>query len=168
MSTRFSAMAEYSSTRPESSDPSVLVGINLRAMKAAAVNRWLSDPSRRICQYEVPGGGECRDPNCEDIHPSMEWTVEPSGTPSFLPYVVTHIFIPSPASFPILPFFCSPSSVARIDHETAQHLHAALPKSSQVTREQLEAALQEAREPDIGYHMRVRDALEKLGLRTAP
>ncbi|KAF5385621.1 hypothetical protein D9757_005551 [Collybiopsis confluens] len=26
------------------------------------------DPSRRICRYEIPGGGICRDAGCEDIH----------------------------------------------------------------------------------------------------
>jgi hypothetical protein len=28
----------------------------------------LVDPKKRLCQYEVPGGGECRDGSCEDIH----------------------------------------------------------------------------------------------------
>ncbi|KAF7985557.1 hypothetical protein HWV62_3817 [Athelia sp. TMB] len=26
------------------------------------------DPSKQICQYELPGGGVCRDAGCEDIH----------------------------------------------------------------------------------------------------
>ncbi|KAI0693975.1 hypothetical protein BC835DRAFT_1351463 [Cytidiella melzeri] len=118
--------------RPDSDDPLVLIGINLRTMKAAAVNRWLSDPSRRLCRYEVPGGGECRDRNCEDIHPSLAWMVEPS------------------------------------DEETARHLYAGLPKSSPVTLEQLQTALQEARHPDVDYHARTRNALDTLGLRTQP
>ncbi|KIP02888.1 hypothetical protein PHLGIDRAFT_26369 [Phlebiopsis gigantea 11061_1 CR5-6] len=62
-------------------DLSTLFPVSLSSCKAAAVNRWLSDPSRRICQYEVPGGGECRDPGCEDIHPSRAGSVEPSGAP---------------------------------------------------------------------------------------
>ena len=64
-------------------DFTTLSPVSLSSLKAAAVNRWLSDPSRRICQYEVPGGGECRDPGCEDIHPSRAGSVEPSGAPLF-------------------------------------------------------------------------------------
>lgn len=26
------------------------------------------DPGKRVCQYEVPGPGECRDEGCVDIH----------------------------------------------------------------------------------------------------
>jgi len=39
---------------------------------------WLIDPSKRLCQYEIPGGGECRDRECEDIHLSRTPGVEPS------------------------------------------------------------------------------------------
>lgn len=60
------------------SDPSVLSPVNLSLLKAAAVNKFLSDPSRCVCQYEVPGGGECRDSECEDIHPSQAGAAEPS------------------------------------------------------------------------------------------
>jgi len=28
----------------------------------------VSDPARRICQYEIPGGGSCRDSSCSDLH----------------------------------------------------------------------------------------------------
>ncbi|KAI0084814.1 hypothetical protein BDY19DRAFT_969328 [Irpex rosettiformis] len=128
------AMFPNSSTpeRPDSKDPHVLAGVNLKAIKAIAMHRWLSDPFRRLCQYEVPGGGECRDRNCEDIHPSFAHKVEPS------------------------------------DEETARHLYARLPKSSVVTLEQLQTALQEAQHPDTGYHTRVHNALEKLGLRAQP
>ncbi|KDQ62493.1 hypothetical protein JAAARDRAFT_461754 [Jaapia argillacea MUCL 33604] len=36
---------------------------------------------KRICQFEVPGGGECRDAGCEDIHLShlVDAGAEPSG-----------------------------------------------------------------------------------------
>ncbi|KAF8627454.1 hypothetical protein AX17_006268 [Amanita inopinata Kibby_2008] len=40
---------------------------DLRLLKLAAVSKSL-DPLKRICQYEVPGGGVCRDEECEDIH----------------------------------------------------------------------------------------------------
>ena len=79
--------------RPDLQDSHVVVGVDLEAIKAAAMYRWLSDPSRKLCQYEVPAGGECRDRNCEDIHPSLAWKVEPSGTPSLPSIVVAHIFI---------------------------------------------------------------------------
>lgn len=37
------------------------------------------DPDKRICRYEVPGGGVCRDQQCEDVHLSRDMNVEPSG-----------------------------------------------------------------------------------------
>lgn len=89
--------------RPGHSDHSLLTGVNLRALKAIAVNKWLSDPSRRVCQYEVPGGGECRDRDCADIHPSLAWTVEPSGAHPYTRFCVAHVFIAVPASFSTIP-----------------------------------------------------------------
>jgi hypothetical protein len=44
------------------------------------------DPSKQICQYELPGGGICRDEGCQDVHLSRGLDganvddVEPSGT----------------------------------------------------------------------------------------
>ncbi len=31
---------------------------------------WLknTDPSQQICRFEIPGGGVCRDSECEDVH----------------------------------------------------------------------------------------------------
>ncbi|KAF8177009.1 hypothetical protein BJ912DRAFT_692975 [Pholiota molesta] len=58
---------------------------DLRPLKLASTVR-LFDPLKRICQYEIPGGGTCRDEHCEDIHlnrlESMNplGMVEPSGT----------------------------------------------------------------------------------------
>ncbi|RDB18050.1 hypothetical protein Hypma_000728 [Hypsizygus marmoreus] len=40
---------------------------NLKPLKLATASKLL-DPSKRICQYEVPGGGVCRDVGCEDVH----------------------------------------------------------------------------------------------------
>ena len=47
------------------------------------------DPSKQICQYELPGGGVCRDAGCEDIHLSRVVDVdsrnaEPTGMCSML------------------------------------------------------------------------------------
>jgi len=58
---------------------------DLRPLKLATASRLL-DPSKRICQYEVPGGGVCRDEGCEDVHLSRiagqggRGGAEPSGT----------------------------------------------------------------------------------------
>lgn len=42
---------------------------DLQPLKLAVTSKLL-DPSKRVCQYEIPGGGVCRDEGCEDIHPS--------------------------------------------------------------------------------------------------
>lgn len=57
---------------------------DLQPLREAAFSRRL-DPSKRLCQYEVPGGGTCRDENCLDLHLSRLGevnhlkSVEPSG-----------------------------------------------------------------------------------------
>lgn len=139
-------------------DISALSPVSLSALKAAAINRWLSEPSQRVCQYEVPGGGVCRDPNCEDIHPSRAGAVEPSGTP------VSHrlSMLTSLSS--------SPSSAVYLiiaDRDVALELFAALPKGSVVTLERLETALQDSQRPSIGFEVRVKQALASLGLQMA-
>ena len=60
---------------------SSLPELNLEALKSAAISKVLH-PFKRICQYEVPGGGTCRDEGCDDMHLSrlQGVTVEPSGT----------------------------------------------------------------------------------------
>jgi len=45
----------------------------MRPLRQAALQRSLGqllagDSGRRVCQYEVPGGGVCRDSSCEDLH----------------------------------------------------------------------------------------------------
>lgn len=59
---------------------------DLQPLKRAASVKAL-DPSKRICQYELPGGGVCRDAGCEDVHlrrSDLNRTgvdgVEPTGT----------------------------------------------------------------------------------------
>ncbi|KAJ3995701.1 hypothetical protein F5050DRAFT_254930 [Lentinula boryana] len=39
----------------------------LHSLRLATVSQLL-DPYKRICQFEVPGGGFCRDLSCEDFH----------------------------------------------------------------------------------------------------
>ncbi|KDR82919.1 hypothetical protein GALMADRAFT_220915 [Galerina marginata CBS 339.88] len=40
---------------------------NLKPLKLAAMAKLL-DPFKRLCQYEIPAGGTCRDDGCEDMH----------------------------------------------------------------------------------------------------
>jgi hypothetical protein len=52
---------------------------DLRPLKFASTIRLL-DPYKRVCQYEVPGGGVCRDTECDDVHLSRIGAEgEPSG-----------------------------------------------------------------------------------------
>ncbi|KAJ7819384.1 hypothetical protein B0H14DRAFT_2836660 [Mycena olivaceomarginata] len=57
------------------------------------------DPDKRICQYEVPGGGVCRDAGCEDLHLNRvgreggAGVVEPSGTWSGIVCLLWFIYL---------------------------------------------------------------------------
>ncbi|KAH9065484.1 hypothetical protein EDB87DRAFT_1679949 [Lactarius vividus] len=54
--------------------------LNLKQLKMQAAARRLSEnqlENARICQFEVPGGGECRDADCGDMHLS-QLEVEPN------------------------------------------------------------------------------------------
>lgn len=54
---------------------------DLKPLKLATLQRAFGqvDPGLRVCQYEVPGGGICRDKDCNDLHLSR-LVSEPSGT----------------------------------------------------------------------------------------
>lgn len=66
------------------SHTSALVLPDLQPLKFATVMKYF-DPSRQLCQYEVPGGGVCRDEGCNSVHLSRLPTgidgeiQEPSG-----------------------------------------------------------------------------------------
>ncbi|KAH9948824.1 hypothetical protein B0H21DRAFT_203465 [Amylocystis lapponica] len=78
-SQQFSVSSQsFFSSQQQSTSATSPLAIDLNALKWAAAKHMLTDPKRRICQYEVPGGGECRDPDCEDIHLSRISSVEPS------------------------------------------------------------------------------------------
>ncbi|KAF5369535.1 hypothetical protein D9758_002783 [Tetrapyrgos nigripes] len=47
--------------------PSSSPVIDLKPLKLAKVSQSFV-ASRKICQYEIPGGGVCRDAKCEDFH----------------------------------------------------------------------------------------------------
>ena len=56
---------------------------NVEGLRVLAAARRMTDnglENARICQFEVPGGGECRDAACGDIHLSV-LQVEPYGAP---------------------------------------------------------------------------------------
>lgn len=61
--------------------------LNLKVLRFATVSKLLN-PIKPICQYEIPGGGICRDAGCEDVHLNVitgyggSGGVEPSGTSS--------------------------------------------------------------------------------------
>ncbi|KAF8073739.1 hypothetical protein FPV67DRAFT_763477 [Lyophyllum atratum] len=55
------------SVYPFHTDTAAFMLPDLRQLKLATTSKLL-DPSKRICQYEVPGGGVCRDEGCEDVH----------------------------------------------------------------------------------------------------
>jgi hypothetical protein len=74
---------------------------SLKALKLATIAHRL-DPSKRICQYEVPGGGVCRAMDCEDAH--IDWgVIEPGGASHSLDGI-------APLSMS-LPFFISMLSI---------------------------------------------------------
>ena len=55
----------------------------LRSLKMTTLFKSV-DPDRRICQFEIPGGGVCRDDKCEDLHIEKELEMwEPSGASRF-------------------------------------------------------------------------------------
>lgn len=77
--------AEHSTLHSSSSSSSAVLLPDLKPLKLASQVKVL-DPFKRLCQYEVPGGGTCRDDGCEDVHLSrleganQMGQVEPTGT----------------------------------------------------------------------------------------
>jgi hypothetical protein len=49
------------------SHSSTLVVPDLQSLKVATVMNGL-DTSGQLCQYEIPGGGVCRDDGCTNVH----------------------------------------------------------------------------------------------------
>lgn len=59
---------------------------NLESLRVLATAQRMTDSgfeNGRICQFEVPGCGECRDEACGDIHLSL-LQVEPHGAPRLI------------------------------------------------------------------------------------
>jgi len=66
----------------------------LKPLKLATASKVL-DPTKQVCQYEVPGGGTCRDEECEDLHLISMGGVEPSDqdTAEFLCHVLPDLWL---------------------------------------------------------------------------
>ena len=81
LSSSFSVLAEPPSHFISTSSSSPFPELHLGALKLATIGKVLS-PFKRICRYEVPGGGTCRDEGCDDVHLSrlQSATAESSGT----------------------------------------------------------------------------------------
>lgn len=79
------SFSSNSASGPASGDTKDATTDNLlRSLKMVTLFKSL-DPDRRICQFEIPGGGVCRDDKCEDLHIERElerW--EPSGASRIL------------------------------------------------------------------------------------
>jgi hypothetical protein len=74
--------------------------IDLQPLRLTALLKSL-DPDKQICQYEVPGGGVCRDQTCEDVHLER---AQPTGASIVFSGALgsTDISAPSSLSFTLL------------------------------------------------------------------
>ncbi|KAG6849930.1 hypothetical protein H0H93_003459 [Arthromyces matolae] len=149
ITTSFSSSAHNTSSSSSSSTSSLALSssssgggfgtITLLPLKLATATKML-DPAKRLCQYEVPGPGVCRDEGCEDMHLSR--IMGPDGH----------------------------GGVDPSDPDTAEYLLSGLPRQwvtdNQVSYSRMVEALQEAREkdPQMGYEERVKIALYSIGL----
>ncbi|KAJ6559099.1 hypothetical protein DFH09DRAFT_1316862 [Mycena vulgaris] len=110
---------------------------SLKPLKLATCSAL--DPAKRICQFEVPGGGVCRDAGCEDLHLNRVGREGGAGV------------------------------VEPSDSDTAQYLHDHLPSAwltkHDVTVSKIAGALQQAQDPSHGlvFEERVAQALAALG-----
>lgn len=74
----FSSNSASGSTLADPKD-ATMTGNLLRSLKMVTLLKNI-DPDRRICQFEIPGGGVCRNDECEDLHIERELEMwEPSG-----------------------------------------------------------------------------------------
>ncbi len=152
-----SSLAPPSSVVNGSSSTTQVADIDLRPLKQAAIMTYLSDNTRQICQYELPGGGECRDKNCENVHLSRLSAVEPSG--ASVVYILRSL---------MSSLYVNVSSLQRLtDEDTAQYLCSSLPGGQRYGVKVFMKALDVARlsQPTMPFDARVQEALSRLGLR---
>jgi hypothetical protein len=117
-----------------------------------------SSENARICQFEVPGGGECRDTTCGDIHLS-QLQVEPNGAP----HPLTLCLYPAMSSSYRFGGGGLVSGCVFTDEEIAQYL------CGDQNVAQLVQALQAARtrRPEATFDERVKEVWTRMrGIRT--
>lgn len=120
-----------------------------------------ADPKRKICHFEIPGGGSCRDDLCEDLHLR---DVEPSGKHFHCPILplslvscccASGVHLPPPLA--LLRFvFALPSHhhvllrepefppLLIIDEDTARYLVSVIPPPYSFTEDEIKRALKAA------------------------
>ncbi|KAF8272203.1 hypothetical protein EI94DRAFT_1718708 [Lactarius quietus] len=130
--------------------------LNLKQLKIQAAARRLSEnqlENARICQFEVPGGGECRDADCGDMHLS-QLEVEPNGAPRPLILCFSH------DGHHLIGWMrlVSVSVYLFADDETAQYLCGDQNVAQMI--QALQAA--RARRPEATFIERVKEAWESL------
>ncbi|TFY50655.1 hypothetical protein EVG20_g11400, partial [Dentipellis fragilis] len=133
---------------------------DLRPLKARAFRKHMAAlglQNERICQYEVPGGGECRDAQCRDLHLSRV-VVDPSGAPHLFLFLAIRFVVLSlvfHTRVVVLPFFVA-------DEETAMYLGETHPTAGNVPT--MLKALQEAqaRAPQATFEQHVEEAWASL------
>ncbi|KAF9046614.1 hypothetical protein BJ165DRAFT_1404036 [Panaeolus papilionaceus] len=87
-----STLSLYPSTKFSVSTSTISLSsleLDLQPLKFSAMSRSI-DPLKRLCQYEIPGPGICRDKGCEDIHLSKLETMEPDDNET-ADYVFRHL-----------------------------------------------------------------------------
>ena len=185
----FSSNSASGSASIDSKD-ATMPGDLLRSLKMTTLFKNV-DPDRRICQFEIPGGGVCRDDKCEDLHIEQELeTWEPSGA-SRIPQdgvlLTLHTHIPPYVFGPPLPwadypifssFFNTPPpprlGFPSADDDTAQYLSEALAttsgpdrwprRSAKDVRNVLEETRTKQETTELGFEDRILAALSILGV----
>ena len=125
---------------------------NLRSLKMQTAAQRMTDNSlenARICQFEVPGGGECRDSACGDMHLG-QFLVEPNGTPHPVTLCLFRLVIILSARWG----FDAGNDRLFIDEETAQYLCGDRNVSQMV--QALQAA--RTRRPEATFDERMKEA----------
>lgn len=131
--------------------------LNLKQLKIRAAGRRLSEnqlENARICQFEVPGGGECRDADCGDMHLS-QLEIEPKGAPRPLILCLSHDgchLIGWMRLVSVSAYFLF------ADDETAQYLCGDQNVAQMI--QALQAA--RARRPEATFNERVKEAWESM------
>lgn len=144
--------------------------ISLTPLKLLTLRKALPDTSNMICQYEVPGGGECRDRDCQDIHLSRLPQADPSGThilllERFADYMQCCF---SSCSYMLSRYLLFRNTLGigcrKSDEETAQYLAMAIPPGSPLRVNDLRIALEHAhlQNPAMGLDGRVSYAITSL------